>query len=131
MIQSFLAPAKDRISDSIILKAVSGIPGVGKVTGSASEIILGCGMLIKNSIGAATLFILLAITVVPIIKLFVFYLVYHFLAACFQPFADKRVVESVHGIAKASEMYLKILINGMMLFFITISIACTTTSFVH
>lgn len=131
LVQSMLAPAKDRISDSMILKTFSSIPGVGQITGNAGEIILGCGMLIKNSIGVAALVVLLFAISIPFIKVLVFNLAYHLLAAILQPFADTRIVEGINGIAKGGSLYMKLLTHGFLLFFITIALACTTTSFIH
>ena len=51
VVQSLIMPAKDRVAGSVILQTIAGIPGVGKITGSAGEILLGCGILIKNSVG--------------------------------------------------------------------------------
>lgn len=49
IVQAMIAPAKDKISESLILKSFQAIPGVGRLGQGAGEIMLGCAMLIKNT----------------------------------------------------------------------------------
>lgn len=131
VVQSLITPAKDRISDSMILRTFTSIPGVGNIAGSTGEILLGCGMLIKNSIGMAALICLLFITAVPFVKVCAFDVIYHVLAAMLQPVADKRIVDGINGIASGGSLYLKLLTHSMLLFFILIALVSSTTSFIH
>lgn len=131
VVQSLVMPAKDRVAGSVILQTVMGIPGVGKITGSAGEILLGCGILIKNSVGVAALVILVGITLAPMLKVFVMQAMYRLLAAILQPIADKRIVGAINGVGMAGELYLKLLFDSVLLFFITISIISATTSFIY
>lgn len=55
VVQSLIVPARDRLSTNSIFNSISAVPGVGNTFGSAAEILLGSGILIKNSIGAASL----------------------------------------------------------------------------
>lgn len=48
IVQAMIAPAKDKISESLILKSFQAIPGVGRLGQGAGEIMLGCAMLIKT-----------------------------------------------------------------------------------
>ena len=104
---------------------------MGKITGSAGEILLGCGILIKNSVGVAALIILLGITLAPMLKVFVMQMMYRVLAAFLQPIADKRIVGAISGVGRAGELYLKLLFDSVLLFFITISMISATTSFIY
>ena len=131
VVQSLVMPAKDRVAGSMVLQAVTGIPGIGKITGSAGEILLGCGILIKNSVGVAALIILLGITAAPMLKVFVMQAMYRILAAFLQPVADKRIVGAISGVGRAGELYLKLLFDAVLLFFITISMISATTSFIY
>lgn len=58
IVQAMIAPAKDKISESLILKSFQAIPGVGRLGQGAGEIMLGCAMLIKNSVGMAAIIVL-------------------------------------------------------------------------
>ncbi len=131
VVQSLISPARDRISESVVLKSLSAIPGIGNSIHFAEEILLGCGMIVKNSVGVAGLIILAIICVVPIIKVFSFTFLYRLLGAVLQPIADKRIVECMQGVARGSSLYLKIMTNTMVLFLITISMVTAATSFIY
>ncbi len=130
VVQSLLTPMKDRLANNVLLSGMSAIPGVGGALGSAGEILLSCGMLIKNSVGIVGLIILLIITLIPIIKIGCFWGMYHILAIILQPIADKRIVECVYGVARGCDLYLKIILYAMLLFFVLISMVTMATSFV-
>lgn len=131
VVQSLLTPAKDRVAGNMVLQGMSAIPGVGNTLGSAGEIILSCGMLIKNSVGVAAIVLLVFVAVVPVIKIGCFWLMYHLLSAVLQPVADKRITECVTAVARGCDLYLKILFYSMLLFFILISLVGAATSFIH
>lgn len=131
IVQAMIAPAKDRISDSLILKSFQAIPGIGRVSGSAGEIMLGCAMLIKNSVGAAALIVLLFIVLTPLVKTFVFSAMYKVLSAFLQPLSDKRITDGINGVARAAVLYYCVMRDSAILFFIVIAIVCASTSFIH
>lgn len=66
-----IAPAKDKISESLILKAFRRYRVWGGL-GRAGEIMLGCAMLIKNSVGMAAIIVLFFIVLTPLVKTLVF-----------------------------------------------------------
>lgn len=130
VVQSILTPAKDRLANNVVLSGMSSIPGVGGALGSAGEIILSCGMLIKNSVGIIGLIILFIVAVIPVLKIGCFWLMYHMLSILLQPVSDKRIVECVSGVARGCDLYLKIIMYSMLLFFVLISMVTVATSFV-
>lgn len=129
-VQSLLTTAKDRISGNMVLKSISMLPGIGNTLGSTGEILLGCGILVKNSIGIAAVLILLFLCLMPIVKIFSFTFLYRFVVALLQPVADKRIVECIQGVARGSTMYLKLMVDTMLLFMIVISMITASTSFI-
>lgn len=131
VVQSLLTPAKDHLNNNVFLSGISSIPGVGNIVGSAGEIILSCGMLIKNSVGVIGLLILLIIAVVPVLKVGCFWIMYHVLSIVLQPIADRRVTECVSGVARGCDLYLKMILYSMMLFFVLFSMISVATSFIH
>ena len=131
VVQSILTPVKDRLANHVVLSGLSSIPGVGGALGSAGEIILSCGMLIKNSVGIVGLIILILVSVFPVLKIGCFLLMYHILAIVLQPLADKRITECVQGVARGCDLYLKIMLYSMLLFFVLFSMVTVATSFVY
>ncbi len=131
VIQSLLTPAQDRLTESAVLSSVSAIPGIGSVIGSAGDILLSSGILIKNSMGVAALLVLVVISVVPIVKVFLFLLLYRLLAAIMQPVSDRRIVNCIHAASQGCELYLVLLKDGMMMFFLTVAMVTASSSFVY
>lgn len=130
VVQSLLTPMKDRLANNIMLSGLSAIPGIGGAVGSAGEIILSCGLLIKNSVGIIGLIVLFVVAVIPVLKIGCFWIMYHLLSILLQPVTDKRVVECVSGVARGCNLYLKIILYSMLLFFVLISMVTMATSFV-
>ena len=130
VVQSLLSPMKDRLANNVMLSGVSSIPGLGGAMGSAGEILLSCGMLIKNSVGIVGLMILVVVSMLPVLKIACFWVMYHLLSILLQPIADKRLVECVSGVARGCDLYLKMILYSMLLFFVLISMVTMATSFV-
>ena len=128
-VQSLLTPAQDRVNQISVLKGLSSIPGIGNSFGSAGDVLISCGMLIKNSVGVAALIFLLAVSLMPVIKTFVFTLLYKVLGAVLMPVADKRLISGISGIESASRLYQKVVFNSFVLFFLVIAMITATTSF--
>lgn len=130
VVQSLLAPVKDRVATNVVISGMSSIPGVGGALGSAGEIVLSCGMLIKNSVGIVGLILLSIFTFIPMMKIGCFWVMYHLFSIVLQPLADKRIVECVSGVARGCDLYLKIIFYSGLLFFLLISMVTMATSFV-
>lgn len=130
VVQSLLTPMKDRLANHVTLSGLSSIPGLGGALSAAGEILFSCGMLIKNSVGIAGLVILFVVAVIPVIKIGCFWLMYHLLSVILQPVSDVRLVECVSGIARGCDLYLKIILYVMLLFFVLISMVAMATTFV-
>ncbi|MBQ3560164.1 MAG: stage III sporulation protein AE [Agathobacter sp.] len=130
VVQSLLSPMKDRLANHVLLSGMSSIPGVGGVLGSTGELLFSCGMLIKNSVGIVGLIVLFVMAVIPVLKIGCFWVMYHLLSIILQPVTDKRVVECVSGVARGCDLYLKIIVYSMLLFFVLISMVTMATSFV-
>jgi stage III sporulation protein AE len=131
VVQSLLTPAKDRISQSTLLKSLSVLPGVGNGFHFAQEVVLGCGMLVKNCVGAAGLILLLLICATPVVKVFSFHLLYRILGAALEPVSDRRIVKGILGVARGCGLYLKVMVDMMLFFMIAIAMVTASTSFVY
>lgn len=131
VVQSLIAPAKDRLSTSGLYHGLSAIPGVGNTFGATGEILVGCGIMIKNSLGVAALVIIFVICLAPVLKVFCFHIMYRFVAAVLMPFCDKRIAQCVHDVGKGCGIYLKLLTDAVLLFFLTISMITASSSFIY
>lgn len=130
VVQSMLTPARDRITQSTLLKSLTVLPGVGNGVHLAEEVILSCGTLVKNSVGIAGVVLIFLLCLTPIVKVLSIHVMYKVLAALLQPIADKRIANCVQGVSKGSALYLRLMTDTMLLFLITISMVTASTSFV-
>ena len=131
VVQSLIVPARDRLSTNSIFNSISAVPGVGNTFGAAAEILLGSGILIKNSIGAAALILLLVIGMTPLLKSFCFSVMYRLTAAFLAPVADSRIAQCVQAAARGCALFCTIQLDALLLFFITTSIISVSTSFIY
>ncbi len=72
--------------------ATTFIPVVGKALGESVDMVIGSTSLLKNSIGIVGMIIIIGICAMPIIKLSILTVTYHFASAICEPLADKKVV---------------------------------------
>lgn len=126
-VQSLLAPTKDKVASGGLLKGAQMIPGVGNSVDSVAEVLLGCGVIVKNSVGTTALLILFSICLMPLVKIWIVNIAYRLLAAIMEPLSDGRIVKMTHGIAQALEVYFKTMLYAMMLFVIVIAMLSAST----
>lgn len=131
VVQGLIQPAADRVKGSMFAKTASAIPGIGNSVQAVSEIIVGAGTLIKNSVGVAAMIIVLGITLLPVIKMGVLAFFYKFSAAVIEPVADKRISGTLNGVCRGSVLLAKIMLTSMLLFLITIAMVAASSSFVY
>lgn len=129
VVQSMLTPVKDRLANNVVLSSMSAMPGIGNAIGSTGEIILSCGMLVKNSVGVIGLIVLAMVAVIPVVKIACFWCMYQLLGILLQPVADKRITECVSAVARGCDLYLKIIMYSMLLFFVLISMVSICWNF--
>lgn len=128
LVQGLIYPAIDRFKTGTWSKAVGMIPGIGNSANAIGEILIGTGMVIKNSVGAAAMIVLVVLTAIPLVKLFAMSFLYKVSAAVLEPVTDKRIAGSINGVFKGSVLAGKIMLTSLFLFFITIAMITASTS---
>ena len=131
LLQGMLMPYVDAVKNSTMEKAIEAIPGIGKGAGIAAQLMLGSGILIKNTMGAAAAVILLALAAVPVIKLAVLAFMYQCAAAALEPVCDRRITDCVGAAAEGHKLLVKMLAYSAALFIIVIAMACSATNAVY
>lgn len=129
MIQGMILPYVDSMKSATVQKLIGIIPGLGQGAGAITQIVMGSGVLIKNSIGAAGVVVLLIMMLIPVLKLVVMMLMYQGVAAILQPVCDKRIVSCISKTAQGHKMLLNIVLSSAFLFIITIAVVCSWKSF--
>jgi len=130
VVQNLINPIKDRLTQGTVAKVVSVIPGVGGAAGSISEVLLGSGMIIKSGIGIAGIVVLLCIGIGPLLKTGIIALLYKIMAALVEPLSDKRISGCIRQLSNAALLYMRIQSYCLMLFFVTIALTVSASSFV-
>lgn len=128
LIQGMVLPYADAVKSVGVQKLLQIIPGVGAGASAVTKLILGSGVLIKNTMGAAAVLILVLLSLVPVLKLAVLLIMYRSVAAILEPVADKRLVGCISGVADGQKLLLGLVMSGLLLFVITIALICTGTN---
>lgn len=128
LIQGMVLPYADAVKSTGVQKLLQVIPGIGQGAGAVTKLVLGSGVLIKNTMGAAAVFLLLLISLIPLLKLAVLYLLYRAAAAVLEPVADQRFVRCIEGVADGQKMLLGLAAAGLLLFVLTIALICVGTN---
>ena len=89
LVQRMVATARDDVANSLALKTIKVIPGIGNAVSATGETLLSCGVLIKNCVGVVGIIIILSILLAPLIRILIFILGYKLTSAIVQPIAGK------------------------------------------
>ncbi len=127
IMKSMLVPVYENAKYSVLQKGLSVIPGGASLSG-LSTILLGAGVLIKNSIGITAVIVLLVLGGAPILKLFCFYITYRVILALIQPVSDKRILAGIQGAADSTGILLRATTTSMVLEVLSIAIVILTTN---
>ena len=128
LIQGLVLPQADALRNASAMRLAQMIPGVGAGAGAVSQIVMGSGILVKNTAGAAAVVILLLMAAVPMLKLLVLTVLYYIAAAVMQPVCDRRLVACVSEVAQGHAMLLKLVGYSLALFSVTVAILCVSTN---
>ncbi|MEZ3504250.1 MAG: stage III sporulation protein AE [Lachnospiraceae bacterium] len=127
MIQGIISPAADAFRTSTVSRGLEMVPGVGNISGSVTDLVLGSAMLIKNGIGAAALAALIVLCLVPLVKLAVIMAAYYVLAAVLQPISDERITGCLAGMGTGVKMLFQAVFTVLVLFLLTIALTTAMT----
>lgn len=127
VVKSMLVPVYENAKYNVLQKGLSMIPGGTSLTG-LSTILVGAGMLIKNSVGITVVIVLLVLSGIPIVKIFVFYLVYRILIALVQPISDNRILAGLQGMCDSTGILLRAASTSVVLSILSIAIVIMSTN---
>ena len=128
LLQGMVLPYADAVKTSGVNKVLQVIPGVGQGASAVTKMVLGSGVLIKNTMGAAAVLILILLSLVPLLKLAVLLLLYRVVAALIQPVGDKRLVACISSVADGQKLLLELVFFSLAMFLITIALICAGTN---
>ena len=127
-IQGMLLPVMDKVKNNTLLRTAKGLPGVGSSIGSVADTVFGSGMLIKSAVGVGGVLCILVLCFYPLLKLFVFQLMYRAGSALVQPVSDKRVAAALQTAAESSMLLMQFVFAGALMFLLSITIVVVSTN---
>ena len=128
VIQGMILPYVDAVKNSTLEKALEAVPVVGKGAGVVTKMVLGSGILIKNTMGVAAVIILAAMILIPVIKLLLLAFMYQCAAAAMEPVCDKRLVSCLGAVAEGHKILIRLVVSSFALFVLVIAVVCSATN---
>jgi stage III sporulation protein AE len=119
--------AATAVTDGVIVrtaKFVTGnfVPVVGRMFTDAADTVFSASVLVKNTVGIAGLFILVAIVAFPAMKVFALALIYNIASAILQPLGGGPIIESLGIMAKSMVFIFAALGIVSLMFFLALTI---------
>jgi stage III sporulation protein AE len=127
MMKSILLPVYENAKYNVLQKGLSVVPGGSSLSG-LSTILVGAGVLIKNSVGLAAVVVLLVLASVPLLKIFIFYVIYKVILALIQPISDNRILAGIQGAADSAGVLFRATATSLVLSVLSIAIILLTTN---
>lgn len=128
MIQAMILPHIDALKNGVVLKGISMIPGVGAGSQTITTAMIGSAVIVKNSIGAAGIILILLFLLEPILQMGVVFLAYFSTSILLQPISDKRVIGVLEGMTRSIKLFFRLILSFSILFMISIAIIAFTTN---
>lgn len=124
VLQNMVIPYADSLKNTSLQRMVGVIPGIGQGAAAVSQIVLGTGVLLKNTIGTGAAIILIVISLIPLMKLVLFCFFYQAAAAILQPVCDKRMISCISAVGNGCNLLLKLAGAALLLFGLSLAIVC-------
>jgi stage III sporulation protein AE len=121
-IQGSLGAVVDGVTSKTAKFAIGTfIPVAGKYLADAADTVIGCTLLIKNAAGVAVMIGIIAICIVPLLKIAALVLIYKAAGALVEPVSDKRLTSCINDVAGSIVYVLGIASSVTFMFLITIT----------
>lgn len=131
MLQNMVIPYADSLKNASIQRIVSAVPGLGGGAGAVSQMLLGAGVLLKNTMGAAAVLVLVMLSLAPLLKLLALCFFYRVAAAILQPVCDKRMAACINGVGNGCWLLLSMSGTALLLFGLSLTIICMSANAVY
>lgn len=128
LIQSMILPAVDSMKNTVLQKGMSAIPGIGSGLNSAMTMVIGSAVVIKNSIGAVGILVLIVIIVPPVIEITAVVLTYLLAGIMIQPISDKRITGAMDAVIQSGKLMLSMIFTIALLFILSVALIAFSTN---
>ncbi len=130
-IQGLITPALDGVKRGAVFRAATSLPGVGNVFGGVTDTVIGTGVLIKSAIGVGGLLTICVLCVVPLVRLWMYTIIYKVLAAFTQPLTDQRMVSVFQSASDSGRLLVNIVFMTAVMFLLTLTIVIAATNQIY
>lgn len=128
LLQGMITPVIDSVSTGMLQKLASVIPAIGGFVNTATDVVYGSAILVKNAVGVAGILLLLLLCAMPLFKLLLLALSLKAAAAISGVVADARMSRCVEQVSEGSVLLFKTMTCAMALFIVTIAVIAVTTN---
>ena len=128
LIQGMVLPYADSIKSAGMWKMLQVIPGIGSGVETAMKLVLGSGVLIKNTMGAVAIFLLILFSLSPVVHIGMVMIFYRLIVAILEPVADHRLTGCISTAGDAQKLLFEILLSSSVLFILTVALVCAGTN---
>jgi stage III sporulation protein AE len=98
------------------------IPVAGKILSDAAETVVGCTLVIKNAAGIGVMIGIIAICVIPILKIAALVILYRVTCILVEPIAEKRIVSCINEMAGSMTYILGLTAAVSFMFMLTVTL---------
>ena len=128
-LQGSLTSSVDGMTAKTAKAVVSNfIPVVGKIMGDTVDSVIGCGNILKNSMGIIGVIVIIGIVLVTIIKIFALWISFKLTSAVCEVVADAKIVKLIDQIADSYKILLGMLLSVSVMFIIGITLVIQMTN---
>lgn len=128
-IYGFCAPSVDGVAMKTAKFAVgSMVPVVGTFVADSIDTVISGTRLVKNSVGTAGIIVLIAMCVLPLLKVLAVMLMLKISSAVIEPISDKRYSDMLGEASESATSIFAMMITVAILFIISIAIIIGTTN---
>lgn len=122
-LQGAMGAVVDGVTSKTAKFAISTIiPVGGKILSDAAESIIGCTLLIKNATGLAAMLGIIAIVLMPILKMLAIIILYRLTIVIAQPLSDGRITSCLSELTSSMTLLLGIVTSVTFMFIISITV---------
>ncbi|HHV60451.1 MAG TPA: stage III sporulation protein AE [Clostridiaceae bacterium] len=109
----------DGVTGKTAKLAIGFIPVAGKYLADAAEAVVSCTLLIKNAAGLAVMAGIIAICLVPVLKILALTVIYKFVGALIEPLTENRISNCVSEMAGLLSHLMAIVVSVAVMFLIS------------
>lgn len=128
MFQSLVTPVIDTAKLNTMKKTVEAIPGIGDLADGSVQVMLGMGVLLKNTMGILFMVLLIFVCAMPLLKVFFFMFVVKGCAGLMGLSADKRIISCTNAFGDGILLLLQTMFTAVMFFLILVLIVTFSTN---